>query len=124
MRYTVHLLTVVWHNGLFDRWHSCLPGSILSATVLRSLKNNSGRDVMLDALSAIDQTQLDELNLIVEYCWKERGKNQYVYSGFYSNRNNERLDYGVGCMVNYERNINWMHYMVANITGVPDSSDS
>ena len=29
-------------------------------------KNNSGRDVMLDAPSAIDQTQLDELNLIVD----------------------------------------------------------
>lgn len=29
-------------------------------------KNNSGRDVMLDAPSAIDQKQLDELNLIVE----------------------------------------------------------
>ena len=29
-------------------------------------KNNSGRDVMLDAPSEIDQTQLDELNLIVD----------------------------------------------------------
>ena len=29
-------------------------------------KNNSGRDVMLDAPSVIDQKQLDELNLIVE----------------------------------------------------------
>ena len=28
-------------------------------------KNNSGRDVMLDAPTEIDQSQLDELNLIV-----------------------------------------------------------
>jgi len=29
-------------------------------------KNNSGRDVMMDAPSVIDQSQLDELNLIVD----------------------------------------------------------
>jgi aspartyl-tRNA synthetase len=29
-------------------------------------KNNSGRDVMIDAPSLIDQSQLDELNLIID----------------------------------------------------------
>jgi len=29
-------------------------------------KNNSGRDVMIDAPSFIDQTQLDELNLKID----------------------------------------------------------
>ena len=29
-------------------------------------KNNSGRDVMLDAPAALDPSQLDELNLIVD----------------------------------------------------------
>ena len=29
-------------------------------------KNNSGRDVMLDAPAALDQSQLDELNLVVD----------------------------------------------------------
>ena len=29
-------------------------------------KNNSGRDMMIDAPSKIDQSQLDELNLIVD----------------------------------------------------------
>ena len=58
---TVHLLTVVWHTDLTVEY--LLPGSFIRL-YLRS--KNSGRDVMLDAPSAIDQTQPDELNLIVD----------------------------------------------------------
>jgi len=29
-------------------------------------KNNSGRDVMMDAPSVLDQSQLDELNLVID----------------------------------------------------------
>ena len=62
---TVHLLTVVWHTGL-DRWVSLFAGLDSIRDCIAFPKNNSGRDVMLDAPSAIDQTQLDELNLIVD----------------------------------------------------------
>ena len=57
------------HGGLaygLDRWGSIFAGLDSSRDCIAFPKNNSGRDVMLDAPSAIDQKQLDELNLIVE----------------------------------------------------------
>ena len=52
-------------NGL-DRWVSLFAGLDSIRDCIAFPKNNSGRDVMLDAPSAIDQSQLDELNLIVD----------------------------------------------------------
>ena len=57
------------HGGLaygLDRWVSIFAGLDSIRDRIAFPKNNSGRDVMLDAPSAIDQKQLDELNLIVE----------------------------------------------------------
>ena len=57
------------HGGLaygLDRWVSLFAGLDSIRDCIAFPKNNSGRDVMLDAPSAIDQTQLDELNLIVD----------------------------------------------------------
>ena len=57
------------HGGLaygLDRWVSIVAGLDSIRDCIAFPKNNSGRDVMLDAPSAIDQKQLDELNLIVE----------------------------------------------------------
>ena len=57
------------HGGLaygLDRWVSIFAGLDSIRDCIAFPKNNSGRDVMLDAPSVIDQTQLDELNLIVE----------------------------------------------------------
>ena len=57
------------HCGLaygLDRWVSLFAGLDSIRDCIAFPKNNSGRDVMLDAPSAIDQTQLDELNLIVD----------------------------------------------------------
>ena len=57
------------HGGLaygLDRWVSIFAGLDSIRDCIAFPKNNSGRDVMLDAPSAIDQKQLDELNLIVE----------------------------------------------------------
>ena len=57
------------HGGLaygLDRWVSIFEGLDSIRDGIAFPKNNSGRDVMLDAPSAIDQKQLDELNLIVE----------------------------------------------------------
>ena len=57
------------HGGLaygLDRWVSIFAGLDSIRDCIASPKNNSGRDVMLDAPSVIDQKQLDELNLIVE----------------------------------------------------------
>ena len=57
------------HGGLaygLDRWVSLFAGLDSIHDCIAFPKNNSGRDVMLDAPSAIDQTQLDELNLIVD----------------------------------------------------------
>ena len=57
------------HGGLaygLDRWVSIFAGLDSIRNCIAFPKNNSGRDVMLDAPSAIDQKQLDELNLIVE----------------------------------------------------------
>ena len=57
------------HGGLaygLDRWVSLFAGLDSIRDCIAFPKNNSGRDVMLDAPSAIDQSQLDELNLIVD----------------------------------------------------------
>ena len=57
------------HGGLaygLDRWVSLFAGLDSIRDCIAFPKNNSGRDVMLDAPSVIDQKQLDELNLIVE----------------------------------------------------------
>ena len=57
------------HGGLaygLDRWVSIFAGLDSIRDCIAFPKNNSGRDVMLDAPSAIDQKPLDELNLIVE----------------------------------------------------------
>lgn len=52
------------HGGLafgFDRFVSILDGSETIRDYIAFPKNNSGRDVMIDAPSTIDQTQMDEL---------------------------------------------------------------
>ena len=57
------------HGGLaygLDRWVSIFAGLDSIRDCIAFPKNNSGRDVMLDAPSAIDQKQLDELTLTVE----------------------------------------------------------
>ena len=57
------------HGGLaygLDRWVSIFAGLDSIRDCIAFPKNNSGRDVMLDTPSVIDQKQLDELNLIVE----------------------------------------------------------
>jgi aspartyl-tRNA synthetase len=57
------------HGGLaygLDRWVSLFAGLDSIRDCIAFPKNNSGRDVMLDAPSAIDQKQLDELFLDVK----------------------------------------------------------
>ncbi len=54
------------HGGLaygLDRWVSLFAGLDSIRDCIAFPKNNSGRDVMLDAPSFVDQTQLDELQL-------------------------------------------------------------
>jgi aspartyl-tRNA synthetase len=61
------------HGGLaygLDRWVSIFAGLDSIRDCIAFPKNNSGRDVMLDAPAAIDQKQLDELFLKIDL--KER----------------------------------------------------
>ena len=54
------------HGGVafgFDRLCAIIGGSESIRDFIPFPKNNSGRDVMLDAPSKIDQSQLDELGL-------------------------------------------------------------
>lgn len=56
------------HGGMafgFDRLCSLMGGSDSIRDFIAFPKNNAGRDVMIDAPGKIDQTQLDELNLII-----------------------------------------------------------
>ena len=57
------------HGGLaygLDRWVSLFAGLDSIRDCIAFPKNNSGRDVMLDAPAALEQKQLDELHLIVD----------------------------------------------------------
>ena len=57
------------HGGLaygLDRWVSLFAGLDSIRDCIAFPKNNSGRDVMANAPSAIEQKQLDELNLVVK----------------------------------------------------------
>lgn len=57
------------HGGLaygLDRWVSLFAGLDSIRDCIAFPKNNSGRDVMLDAPSRLEQSQLDELNLIID----------------------------------------------------------
>ncbi|MBO4332796.1 MAG: aspartate--tRNA ligase [Paludibacteraceae bacterium] len=57
------------HGGLaygLDRWVSIFAGLDSIRDVIAFPKNTSGRDVMLDAPSTIDDKQLDELNLKID----------------------------------------------------------
>jgi aspartyl-tRNA synthetase len=61
------------HGGLafgLDRFVSLFAGLDSIRDCIAFPKNNSGRDVMMDAPSVIDQSQLDELNLVINL--KER----------------------------------------------------
>ncbi|MDE6165057.1 MAG: aspartate--tRNA ligase, partial [Muribaculaceae bacterium] len=56
------------HGGLaygLDRWVSLMAGLDSIRDCIAFPKNNSGRDVMLDAPAPLDQKQLDELSLAV-----------------------------------------------------------
>lgn len=56
------------HGGLaygLDRWVSLFAGLDSIRDCIAFPKNNSGRDVMLDAPAPLDQKQLDELNLVI-----------------------------------------------------------
>ncbi|HIZ06219.1 MAG TPA: aspartate--tRNA ligase [Candidatus Phocaeicola gallistercoris] len=63
------------HGGLaygLDRWVSLFAGLDSIRDCIAFPKNNSGRDVMLDAPGILDQKQLDELNLVVQIKKEER----------------------------------------------------
>ncbi len=58
------------HGGLaygLDRWVSLFAGLDSIRDCIAFPKNNSGRDVMLDAPAPLDQKQLDELNLALNF---------------------------------------------------------
>lgn len=62
------------HGGLaygLDRWVSLFAGLDSIRDCIAFPKNNSGRDVMLDAPSVVDKAQLDELSLILDVKDKE-----------------------------------------------------
>jgi len=57
------------HGGIafgFDRWCSVFGGSESIRDFIAFPKNNSGRDVMIDSPSAVDDKQLKELELILK----------------------------------------------------------
>ncbi len=57
------------HGGLaygLDRWVSIFAGLDSIRDCIAFPKNNSGRDVMLDAPGTLEQKQLDELNLVID----------------------------------------------------------
>lgn len=57
------------HGGLaygLDRWVSLFAGLDSIRDCIAFPKNNSGRDVMLDAPANLEQKQLDELNLVID----------------------------------------------------------
>ena len=57
------------HGGLaygLDRWVSLFAGLDSIRDCIAFPKNNSGRDVMLDAPSRVDQKQLDELMIDIK----------------------------------------------------------
>ncbi|MEG1684594.1 MAG: aspartate--tRNA ligase [Bacteroides sp.] len=57
------------HGGLaygLDRWVSLFAGLDSIRDCIAFPKNNSGRDVMIDAPAALDPSQLEELNLLVD----------------------------------------------------------
>ena len=54
------------HGGIafgFDRWCSVFGGSESIRDYIAFPKNNSGRDIMINSPSSIDNNQLEELNL-------------------------------------------------------------
>ena len=51
---------------MVDRWVSLFAGLDSIRDCIAFPKNNSGRDVMLDAPAPLDQKQLDELALAIE----------------------------------------------------------
>jgi aspartate--tRNA ligase len=56
------------HGGLafgFDRLVAILDGNEVIRDYIAFPKNNSGRDVMIDAPSQIDEAQLEELNISI-----------------------------------------------------------
>ena len=62
------------HGGLaygLDRWVSLFAGLDSIRDCIAFPKNNSGRDVMLDAPSFVDQAQLDELQLVLNPAGKQ-----------------------------------------------------
>jgi aspartyl-tRNA synthetase len=57
------------HGGIafgLDRWVSMFYGSTSIRDVIAFPKNNAGRDIMIDAPSSIDDTQLNDLGLILK----------------------------------------------------------
>ena len=57
------------HGGLaygLDRWVSLFAGLDSIRDCIAFPKNNSGRDVMTDAPGYLEQSQLDELNLVID----------------------------------------------------------
>lgn len=57
------------HGGVafgLDRWVTMFNGSDSIRDVIAFPKNNAGRDVMIEAPSTIDQTQLEELGLLIK----------------------------------------------------------